>query len=238
VTADPTNILVVDDDASTREALAEYLGEWGFSVRTAHCAAAARLLIDDFAPDLAVLDVMMPGEDGLSLCRELSARFPVLLLSALGSSADRTIGLEIGADDYLAKPFDPRELVARLKVLVRRRSAPRPALSEAEGFTFEGWTLDTAARRLIDPHGVNVPVAGGDFALLHAFLTKPHRLLSRENLLQMTHGPMSDAFDRAIDLAVSRLRRKLARYGGGHFIETVWGEGYRFSADVERRSQG
>jgi two-component system OmpR family response regulator len=238
MTADPTNILVVDDDCSTREAVAEYLAQWGFSVRTADCAAAARVLIDDFEPDLAVLDVMMPGEDGLSLCREISARFPVLLLSALGSPADRTIGLEIGADDYLAKPFDPRELVARLRVLVRRRPTAPPAVPESEIFTFDGWTLDPDARRVIDPRGANVSLAGGDFALLHAFLTKPHRLLSRDILLQMTHGPMGDTFDRAIDLAVSRLRRKLAGHGGGHFIETVWGEGYRFSAQVERRPQG
>lgn len=231
MTARTPHILVVDDDTSTREAIEEYLSEWGFAVRTAAEAMGAEREIALEAPDAIVLDVMLPGEDGLSFCRRLGARFPVLMLSALGSAGDRTLGIEIGADDYLAKPFDPRELVARLRAIMRRRFEPAGHMV----FEFDGWLLDPFAYQVKDDAGHEVALTGGEFDLLHAFVTRPQQLLSREMLLHMTQGRLADRYDRSVDLSVSRLRRKLAAQGGGDFVQTVWGEGYRFGIAVDRR---
>lgn len=227
-------ILVVDDDESIREALCEYLEQWGFAVHSASGGGEADKLIARDIPDAIVLDIMMPGEDGLALCKRLNNRFPVLMLSALGSSADRILGLELGADDYLPKPFDPRELVARLRAIIRRRSEPAPAKDILE---FGGWVLDVDARSVLDSTGQEIALTSGEFALLQAFASRPQRLLSRDMLLQMTQGPLSESYDRAIDLAVSRLRRKLEAGGGEGFVQTIWGEGYRFTPQVRRRFQ-
>jgi len=229
----PARILVVDDDDSIRDALCDYLARHGYAVRGAADGPEldAALLRD--AVDLVVLDLMLPGEDGLSICRRLVTRgVPVLMLSALGETADRILGLELGAADYLAKPFAPRELLARVRAVLRRPNEPPQEHSRC--LQFAGFKLQLVDNRLDDQSGVPLPLTRNEFRLLRAFAERPQRLLSRERLLLATHGPQVDSFDRAIDLAISRLRRKLAARGGGALIETVRGEGYRLNAAVHR----
>ena len=229
---DGADILVVDDDASIRAALSEYLLDWGFKVRTAADTAAMDRALAASPADLILLDVMMPGEDGLTACRRLQRNgTPVLMLSALGATTDRIVGLEIGADDYLAKPFEPRELLARVRALLRRReleSAPHEVLR------FADWTFDIGNRRLTAPDGATVALTSGENRLLQAFAERPGRLLSREQLLEHGRGDAVEPFDRAVDLAVSRLRRKLAEHDPAVLIETARGEGYRFLPKVRR----
>lgn len=222
-------ILIVDDDASIRDALGDYLSDHGFSVASADGASALDALLAKEPADLIVLDLMMPGEDGLSICRRLHGTgTPILMLSAMGTTTDRIVGLELGASDYLAKPFEPRELLARIRALLRRLERSD---DPARVLRFAGWQLDTDARRLTDPSGRPVSLTRADFLLLRAFAERPGRLLSRDLLLEMTRDETSTPFDRAIDLAVSRLRRRLAPRGEV-LIETVRGEGYRFTATV------
>lgn len=230
------DILVVDDDASIREALFEYLSRHGYSVRLARDASEMDRLLAQRGAGLVVLDLMMPGEDGLSICRRLSsAGQPILMVSALGTSADRVVGLEVGADDYLAKPFEPRELLARVRALLRRGGAHAASLPEAAvTFVFAGWHFQGAERLLRDPDNVAVSLTPLEYALLQAFVERSGRLLSRDALMQLTHGPDAEPFDRSVDLSVSRLRRKLARPGQIELIETVRGEGYRFTAQLQR----
>jgi len=232
---DQPEILVVDDDASIREALCEYLSRHGYSVRGARDAIEMDRLLAQRAADLVVLDLMLPGEDGLSICRRLSAAGqPILMLSAVGSSADRVIGLEIGADDYLAKPFEPRELLARVRALRRRRGAPTaPPPAVAATFVFAGWHFEAAERLLWDPDNAPVSLTPLEYTLLQVFVERGGRLLRRETLMQLIHGPDAEPFDRSIDLLVSRLRRKLTP-SQIELIETVRGEGYRFTAQVQR----
>lgn len=229
----PPIIFVVDDDRSIRSALCDYLGQWGFAPRPAASGVELDALLARERPDAIILDIMMAGEDGLAVCKRLNGRFPILMLSALGQTADRVLGLELGADDYLPKPFDPRELVARLKAIMRRR-ASEDGVEARQILRFAGWTLDESAQQLREPGGEVVPLTSGEFSLMLAFASRPQRVLSRDMLLQLSQGPLSESNDRAIDLAVSRLRRKLGASGGGDLIQTVWGEGYRFSACVER----
>jgi two-component system, OmpR family, response regulator len=178
---------------------------------------------------------MMPGEDGLSICRRIAPDGPpILMLSAMGETPDRIVGLEIGAADYLPKPFEPRELLARIRAILRTRS-PRADGEQADQLLFEGWRLNRAERGLLDPEGRRVTLTGGEFALLCVFAERPGRLLSRDMLLELSRGPNSDSFDRAVDLTVSRLRRKLAAGGGAALIETVRGEGYRFTGSARTR---
>lgn len=237
MSAKPPLIYVVDDDRSIREALCEYLSGWSFLPCPAASGGELDALLERGNPDAIILDIMMSGEDGLAICKRLNGRFPVLMLSALGDTSDRIVGLELGADDYLPKPFDPRELVARLRAIIRRRADPsQPGLVKAL-LEFDGWLLDEVGRLLIDRTGRPVSVTAGEFELLCAFLARPQQVLSRDRLLQLTQGPLADASDRAIDLGVSRLRRKLAAHGGQDFIQTVWGEGYRFSAPVHKRAE-
>jgi two-component system OmpR family response regulator len=205
---------------------------------------------DAFAPDLVVLDLMMPGEDGLSICRRIAPRLPVLVLSAKGEDVDRIIGLEVGADDYLAKPFNPRELVARIRAILRRRalgpadtvssvsSPPSPDTEPREVLSFEGWVLDVDGRRLAAPSGNQTSLSSGEFALLTEFARRPRRVLTRDQLLDLTRGRDTEAFDRAIDVQLSRLRRKLSAHGGEDLIKTIRNEGYLFSADVTRLGVG
>ncbi|MDP9413490.1 MAG: response regulator, partial [Pseudomonadota bacterium] len=191
-----------------RDALAEFLGAHGYAVRTADRAAACDRLLAEAPTDLVVLDVMMPGEDGLSLCRRLEpAGIPILMLSALDGVTDRVVGLEVGAWDYLTKPFEPRELLARVRALLRRPRAGEPSRG---GVTFAGWWLHADERRLRDPAGKPVTLSEGDHALLAAFVQRPGRILSRDALLDLARGVDAAPYDRAIDIAVSRLRRKLA----------------------------
>ena len=192
-------------------------------------------------PDLVLLDIMMPGEDGLSLCRHLvEARgLPVILLTAKGEAMDRIIGLEIGADDYVTKPFEPRELVARIRSVLRRADRAPEAPDEELAYHFEGWTLDPLKRRLTDPEGTLVPISTAEFRMLRAFCDHPRRVLDRDQLLDMVQGREAHLFDRAVDNQVSRLRRKIETDSRNpHFIQTVRGGGYRFAAQVTREQVG
>ena len=228
-------ILVVDDDPSVRGAVAEYLTANGLDVVAVADAAAADAALAAMRIDAILLDVMLPGEDGLSMCRRLAqAGPPIVMVSAMGSTIDRIVGLELGAADYLGKPFEPRELLARLRSVLRRRDGrPAPA-PEGEALLFAGLRYDVAAAQLSTAAGGHVALTAGELALVAAFATRPGRLLGRETLMDILHGQADGPFDRAIDLAVSRLRRKLRDAGAGACIETVRGAGYRFVAPVIR----
>ena len=235
--APATTILLVDDEASLREPLAEYLSGQGFLVTEAESAATARGRLLEARPDIALVDVMMPGEDGLSLTRHLieSQHLPVILLTAKGEAMDRIVGLEIGADDYVTKPFEPRELVARIRSVLRRASRPAALPEEDAHYEFDGWRLDPLKRRLTDPDDTLVPISTAEFRLLRAFLDHPREVLDRDRLLDMVQGREAHLFDRAVDNQVSRLRRKIEPDGKvPHFILTVRGGGYRFGATVRR----
>ncbi|HMT46408.1 MAG TPA: response regulator [Novosphingobium sp.] len=230
-------LLLVDDEAALREPLAEYLSRQGFAVSQAVSAAQARTILQNETPELVLLDIMMPGEDGLSLCRHLSeARaIPVILLTARGEATDRIVGLEIGADDYVVKPFEPRELVARIRSVLRRAAKAAPPAAEEELFEFEGWRLDPLKRRLTDPSGAMVSISSVEFRLLMAFVEHPRQVLDRDRLLDMVQGREAHLFDRAVDNQVSRLRRKIeADSRNPTLIQTVWGGGYMLAADVRR----
>lgn len=238
------HILIVDDDREIRDALARYLEKQGWRLSKAEDAAAARRVMKAAAIDLVVLDVMMPGEDGLSLCRELRAAgdLPVILLTALVEETDRIVGLEIGADDYVTKPFNPRELVARIKAVLRRARALPPqrgAAADRGAVRFDGWTFDPGARALIDAEGVTVPLSTGEFLLLEALIRRPGMVLSRDQLLDLTRGRDAAVFDRSVDNQVSRLRRKIERDPKNPtLIKTHWGGGYSFAARVEPAGGG
>ena len=235
--AAPTRILLVDDEPSLREPLADYLTRQGFAVIAAASAAEARSLLLNRTPDLVLLDIMMPGEDGLSLCRHLSETkdLPVILLTAKGEAMDRIVGLEIGADDYVVKPFEPRELVARIKSVLRRSSRAGSTPHEDAHYEFEGWRLDPVKRRLADPEGAVVPISSAEFRLLVAFLDHPRQVMDRQRLLDMVQGREAHLFDRAVDNQVSRLRRKIeSAMREPKLIQTVRGGGYVLAADVRR----
>ena len=235
-----TTLLLVDDENSLREPLAEYLTGQGFVVREAESAASARSVLTSETPDLVLLDIMMPGEDGLSLCRHLveSRNLPVILLTAKGEAMDRIIGLEIGADDYVTKPFEPRELVARIRSVLRRADRPSDEAQENAVYRFEGWELDPLKHRLTDPDGTTVPLSTAEFRMLRAFCDHPRQVLDRDRLLDMVQGREAQLFDRAVDNQISRLRRKIETdTREPQFIQTVRGGGYRFAADVARESR-
>ncbi len=223
-------VLVVDDDPDLRELLCTYLGANGFEVQTASDGVAMRAAIAQGAPDAIVLDLMLPGEDGLSLTRALRTHMavPILMLSARGEEMDRVIGLEVGADDYLAKPFGPRELLARLRALLRRGNATPLAVDEGYA-QFGPFSLDIAGRRLLR-EGEAVQVTSGEFDLLAAFVAHPKRVLSRDLLVDLLRGYERDPFDRSIDNRVTRLRRKIeVDASAPAYIRTVRGEGYLFN---------
>jgi two-component system OmpR family response regulator len=231
------HILVVDDHRDIRELLARYLAKHGFRVSVAEHAAAARRQLQAAAVDLVVLDIMMPGEDGLSLCRSLreTGEVPVILLTAVVEETDRVVGLEMGADDYVTKPFNPRELLARIRAVLRRVHSlpPRRGRPAATRLAFERWVLDTGRRELEGPDGVALPLSTGEFLLLTAFLERPRLVLTRDQLLDLTRGRDAGPFDRAIDNQVSRLRRKIETDPKRPaLIKTHWGGGYSFEAEV------
>ena len=231
------HLLVVDDHRDIRSSLARYLGDHGYRVSQAADSAAARQWLRDHAPDLIILDVMMPGEDGLSLCRWLreTTVYPVILLTAMADETDRIIGLEIGADDYVTKPFSPRELLARIRAVLRRASAlpPQRGHSEVARYRFDGWCFDVSRQEIEDEQGVAVSLSTGEHRLLLAFVQRPNHVLTRDQLLDLTQGRDATAFDRSIDNQVSRLRRKIeAEPARPALIKTVWGGGYRFTAEV------
>lgn len=237
----PARILLVDDEASLREPLAEYLARQGFAVSEAASAADARSKLLNEMPQLVLLDIMMPGEDGLSLCRHLveAKDIPVILLTARGEAMDRIIGLEIGADDYIVKPFEPRELVARIKSVLRRSARSGTQPQDDAHFEFEGWRLDPVKRRLTAPDGAAVPISAAEFRLLVAFVTHPRQVLDRDRLLDMVQGREAHLFDRAMDNQVSRLRRKIEEDSREpRLIQTVRGGGYVLAADVRRIMPG
>ncbi|WP_374436816.1 response regulator [Inhella sp.] len=231
--AEPLPCLVVDDDAEIRLGLQDYLGRFGFAVDCAADGAQMRRMVLAQRYDILVLDLMLPDEDGLSLCRWARQRgLPVLMLTAIGDPASRVLGLESGADDYLPKPFEPRELVARLRAVLRR-----PALGAApaaNGLAFAGWRFDRERHVLIDPQGLVLALSSAEYRLLAAFLAQPRRVLSREQLIQHTRAAGVEVNDRSIDLAVSRLRAKLGDDArAAQLLRTVRGEGYSFEVEVQ-----
>jgi two-component system OmpR family response regulator len=231
---DNQRILVVDDDPGIREVLCDYLIQHGYDAVGAASAPEMDRAIAARAPDLIVLDLMMPGEDGLSVCRRMSGKgTPIVMLSAMGEDTDRIIGLELGADDYLSKPCNPRELLARVRAVLRRpREEPGvtgPALH------FAGWRLDLLRRELTRPDGDQVMLSAGEFALLRAFAERPGRVMTRDQLLERARGSDTEVFDRAMDVQISRLRKKLDDGSGLEMIQTLRGEGYMFDVKVERQ---
>jgi two-component system OmpR family response regulator len=236
----PEHILIVDDDADIRSLLGDYLRKNGY--RTTAVAEGKGMLaaLDNGRVDLIVLDLMLPGDDGLVLCRNLRARsdIPVLMLTARGEDMDRILGLEMGADDYLPKPFNPRELLARIKSILRRAKAlpGNMETGETARVAFAGWELDMISRQLVSPEGVVVPLSGSEFRLLQIFLNHPNRVLNRDQLMDMMRGRETDPFQRSIDVQVSRLRYRLADDAKEPtIIKTVRGEGYILAAQVETK---
>lgn len=232
------HIAVVDDHRDIRQLVSRYLGEHGYRVSEAESAVAMKRLLQGSAPDLIVLDIMMPGEDGLSVCRNLRATsdIPIILLTAVTEETDRIVGLEMGADDYVTKPFNPRELLARIKSVLRRAHSlpPNSGVARAKMLKFDQWKLDIGRRELIGSDGVAVPLSAAEFRLLSVLIERPRYVLTRDQLLDLTAGKVGDVFDRSIDNQVSRLRRKIeADPKNPILIKTHYGGGYSFSADVE-----
>ena len=240
------HVLIVDDDREIRELLAAYLTKNGMVASTAANGRQMRAVLEDGPVDLIVLDLMMPGEDGLMLCRELRAgrwrATPILMLTALNEETERIVGLEMGADDYVAKPFSSRELLARIRAVLRRARMLPPNLQQTEAvelLRFGDWRLDTTARHLLDAAGTMVALSGAEYRLLRVFLDHPQRVLTRDQLLNLTQGRDADLFDRSIDLLVSRLRQRLGDDAREpRYIKTLRSEGYIFSAAVDSREAG
>lgn len=233
-------VLIVDDDPALRELLTEYLGASGFVVDAAGDGAQMRQCMARAAPDMVVLDIMLPGEDGLSLARQLrrDSEIPILMLSARGEEIDRVVGLEVGADDYLAKPFSPRELLARVRALLRRSQvgarSQRSPEQEGQRYAFGPFTLDDVTRRVLRD-GAELPTTAAEFDLLSVFVKRPNRVLSRDDLIGQLKGYERDAFDRSIDVRVTRIRRKIeADPAHPQYIRTVRGAGYLFNPRGER----
>ncbi|AOR77394.1 response regulator [Novosphingobium resinovorum] len=240
-----TRILIVDDDEGIRSLIGDFLAKHGYDTTTAADPLEMRKLLAAKSFDLIVLDVMMPREDGLTALRQMGPDAPpVIMLSAVGSDVDRIVGLEMGADDYLAKPCNPRELLARIRTVLRRQAAAAPSAGPAEAapaparavevdsgdcLHFSGWRMDLGLRLLFDPTNALISLSDGEFRLLRAFAEHPRRVLTRDQLLDWSRGEDSDHYDRAIDVQLSRLRRKLSDgEGGSDIIRTVRNEGYLF----------
>jgi two-component system OmpR family response regulator len=231
------HILIVDDDRDIRDLLSEYLQKQGYRTTVAADGRAMRAVLARNEPTLIVLDLMLPGEDGLTLCREVRVHsdVPIIMLTARGEEVDRIVGLEMGADDYLSKPFSPRELVARIKTILRRTRALPSNLKpdHIRTMRFAGWTLDVVTRNLISPQGVTIALSGTDFKLLRILLNHPNRVLTRDQLIDMTQSRDAGPFDRSIDLQVSRLRRRLNdNPKDPAIIKTARGEGYVLASEV------
>ena len=231
MTQPPTQILIVDDDPALRELLQRYLGEQGYAVAGVNDGASMDQHLETHAADLIILDLMLPGEDGLSIAKRLRSTrdTPILMLSARGDEVDRIVGLEVGADDYLPKPFNPRELLARIRAVLRRHPEGPAATPAAQQHSFGDFSLDMLSQTLTR-NSEPVTLTSGDFSLLKIFVEHPHRVLSRDKLVEMLSGYERSPFDRSIDVKVTRLRRKIETDPAAPlFIQTVWGEGYRFS---------
>ncbi|KPG02069.1 transcriptional regulator [Rhodopseudomonas sp. AAP120] len=229
-------ILVVDDDPEIRKLLARYVEGQAFRVLLASSCSELRERIASNQIDLVVLDVMLPDGSGLDACRDLRAKrnqIPIILLTALKEDVDRIVGLEMGADDYLGKPFNPRELVARIRAVLRRRSEIASPAESSKKYRFEGFIADPQLRSVVDAQGAPIELTGAEFDLLQVFLDRPGRVLSRDQLLDLTRGRDGDVFDRSIDVLVSRLRRKLDTSGITPLLKTVRNGGYQFVVKVE-----
>ncbi|MDQ0472011.1 response regulator [Labrys wisconsinensis] len=231
------HIAIVDDHRDIRDLVGKYLAQHGYRISTAENGAALRRLLEAGAPDLVVLDVMMPGEDGLSLCRHIrgTTNLPIIFLTAMVEDTDRIIGLEIGADDYLTKPFNPRELLARIKAVLRRVNSlpPQRDKLKARALRFEHWLLHVGRRELVGADGTAVALSTAEFRLLKALIDHAGLVLSRDQLLDLTVGRAADSFDRSIDNQVSRLRKKIeVDPRNPMLIKTHWGGGYSFAAEV------
>lgn len=238
-----TKLLVVDDDTRIRDLLRRYLTQEGFEVSTAEGSAAMDQVLQNEAIDLIVLDLMMPGEDGLSICRRLrnsSNNTPIIMLTAKGEDVDRIVGLEVGADDYLTKPFNPRELLARVQAVLRRRIVPTvagaPVASTQSVAKFGGFVFDMAARRLTK-NGLDTPLTTGEFAMLKTLVSHPRIPLTREKIAQLSKGREFEPFDRSLDVQISRLRKLIEiDPAKPRHLQTVWGVGYVFVPDSETNS--
>lgn len=232
------DLLVVDDHGEIRDLLARFLTQHGYRVQAVRDGNAMRQHLAQHQPALIILDLMLPGDDGLTLCRELRGQgnqVPIIMLTAMGEDTDRIVGLEMGADDYLPKPFNPRELLARIKAVLRRQSGTEPGApgEVAQRLRFGPWLLDTGRRELVDSQGVTISLSTAEFDLLRVFTQHPNRVLSRDQLLDLARGREAQAFDRAIDTLVSRLRRKLeADSRHPELIKTIWGGGYMLATEV------
>jgi two-component system OmpR family response regulator len=234
---DMPTILIVDDDEGIRNLLAEFLRQHGLRAHLAENGSVMREILAQHTIDLIILDIMMPGEDGLTLCRQLRmhSTIPILMLTAIGEEVDRIVGLEMGADDYLRKPFNPRELLARIKAILRRVQGPAKTVikNEAPIYAFSGWVLDTGARRFISPDQLEVSLTAGEYNLLLAFLEKPQQVLNRDQLLEFTKNRSAAAFDRSIDIQISRLRQKIEDdIKNPVVLKTVRGGGYILAVPV------
>jgi two-component system, OmpR family, response regulator len=231
------SILIVDDDAQIRQLLSDYLSDFGMSVVAVADGKAMAEALKKSSFDLVILDLMLPGEDGLSLCRSLRAEsdIPILMLTARGEAMDRVVGLELGADDYIVKPFEPRELVARIQTILRRARGKREHHKGQNEAEFMGWRLNYVLRHLVSPKELVIPLSNAEFRLLTVFIENPNRILTREFLLDSARGRDMDVFDRSIDILVSRVRQKLNDDSRTPtLIKTVRGEGYLFDAKVTR----
>jgi two-component system, OmpR family, response regulator len=230
------SILFVEDDRDIRTLLADFLAREGFAVEVAEDGAAVDRVLARMRPDLVILDIMLPGEDGLSICRRLRARgaVPIIMLTAKNDDVDRIVGLELGADDYLGKPFNPRELLARIRAILRRSERTASAAPPQRRRSFAGFVVDLDARSVDARDGARVPLTSAEFDLLACFVERPRRVLTRDQLLDWTRGRSADPFDRTIDVTVSRLRKKLegADPAAGAVVTTVRNGGYLFAAEV------
>ena len=233
------HVLIVDDDRETRDLLQTFFARRGVQVSTASNGEEMDATLRRVAVDLVILDVMLPGRSGLDLCRELRARsrVPIIMLTAVTETTDRVVGLEMGADDYVAKPFDPRELLARVRAVLRRlddKAGGQPKhRDEPLTFHFAGWTMDIARRRLVSPKGVRVELTTAEFNLLHTLVRSAHRVLTREQLIELSGGDATQSFDRSVDILISRLRRKLEEDPRApKLILTVRGGGYQFDPEI------
>jgi len=231
------HVLIVDDDREIRGLLAQYLEKHDFRTSAVADGREMRRILERSHVDLLVLDLMLPGEDGLSLCRELRGRsqLPIIMLTARGEDVDRIVGLELGADDYVAKPFNPRELLGRIRAVLRRSAhAPRdPSPENVRGFSFDGWRLDTVTRTLTSASGNEVNLSGAEYRLLAVLLGSGNRVLTRAQLTELLRGREADPFDRSIDVRVSRLRQILGDDARApQIIKTVYGEGYVIGVNV------
>ncbi|WP_104202510.1 response regulator [Billgrantia saliphila] len=237
MTITPATLIVVDDDPEIRELLVDYLGRHGYRALAAEDAEALHRLLASETPDLLIVDIMLPGDDGFTICRDIrrDSEVPIIMLTASADATDRILGLELGADDYLGKPFNPRELLARIKAVLRRvRGGAATDPARARLVAFGVWRLDRMTRELIDDRGERIPLSGADFQLLQVFLEHPERVLTREALYELTRGRPAPPLDRSIDVHVCRLRQRLGEDAQYHqLIRTVRGAGYVFTARVE-----